>query len=192
MPRILFVAVHRPRRSPSQRFRFEQYIDFLTKNGYECDFSWIVSNEDDKYLYKKGHHLKKLLFLLKSYWIRFCDIKKAQKYDIIYVQREAMMFRTFFPEKAYSKRSKLVFDFDDAIWLMDVSDGNKNWKWLKNPAKTSRIIGLSKMVFAGNQYLSDYAMQFNKNVKIIPTTIDTEYHKKNVSHSKKDRICIGW
>ncbi|NTW34456.1 MAG: glycosyltransferase family 4 protein, partial [Bacteroidetes bacterium] len=52
--------------------------------------------------------------------------------------------------------------------------------------------GLSKMVFAGNQYLSDYAMQFNKNVKIIPTTIDTEYHKKNVSLFKKDRICIGW
>ena len=192
MPRILFVAVHRPNRCPSQRFRFEQYIEFLKENGFECELSWLVTKKNDSYLYKKGHNFKKFIFLLKSYWVRYFDLKKAAKYDFIYVQREAMMFRTFFPEKGYSKRSKLIYDFDDAIWLMDVSEGNKNWKWLKNPSKTSRIIGLSKMIFAGNKFLADYALQFNKNVKIIPTTIDTDYHKKNQTLATQNRICIGW
>ena len=29
MPRVLFLAPHRLNRSPSQRYRFEQYISFL-------------------------------------------------------------------------------------------------------------------------------------------------------------------
>jgi glycosyltransferase involved in cell wall biosynthesis len=102
------------------------------------------------------------------------------------------MFRSGFFEKAFKKRTKFIFDFDDAIWLMDVSDGNKNWKWLKNPAKTSQIIELSDMVFVGNKYLAGYALKFNKNVKIIPTTIDTDYHKKNIFSTAKEKICIGW
>jgi glycosyltransferase involved in cell wall biosynthesis len=132
-----------------------------------------------------------LLFTFKSYKKRFNDLKKANNYDIVFIQREAIMFRSALFEKAFQKRTKLIFDFDDAIWLMDVSDGNKHWKWLKNPAKTSRIIELSDMVFAGNKYLADYALQFNKNVKIIPTTIDTDYHKKNINTLPKKKICIG-
>lgn len=196
MPNILFVATHRPDRSPSQRFRFEQYLNFLSENGYKCDFSWLVTTNDDHYLYRRGHYLRKLLFLIKSYGKRMTDMKRAPLYDIIYVQREALLFRSEMFEKAFSKRSKLIFDFDDAIWLMDVSEGNKHWKWLKRPSKTSDIIGFSHLVFAGNRYLYDYARQFNDNVKIIPTTIDTEYHKK-ISRTcgikkKNNRICIGW
>jgi glycosyltransferase involved in cell wall biosynthesis len=192
MPRILFVAAHRPDRSPSQRFRFEQYIEFLKQNGFECDFSWLVSPTDDEFLYKHGNYFRKFLFLQKSYKIRNHDLKNAVGYDIIFVQREALMFRSVRFEKAFSKYSKLVFDFDDAIWLMDVSEGNKHWKWLKNPAKTSQIIGLADMVFAGNRYLADYAEQFNHHVRIIPTTIDTLYHRKYASTTTKDKICIGW
>ena len=142
MPRVLFVGAHRPGRSPSQRFRFEQYIDFLRQNGFECDETWLVSQSDDTFLYNHGNYFKKFSFLLKSYRIRKNDLKNAADYDIIFVQREAMMFRSVRFEKAFSKYSKLVFDFDDAIWIMDVSEGNKHWKWLKNPLKiwTARTI----------------------------------------------------
>ncbi|MGD0711599.1 MAG: hypothetical protein ABR968_10530, partial [Bacteroidales bacterium] len=192
MPRILFVAAHRPNRSPSQRFRFEQYLDFLKQNGFDYDFSWLVNPDDDSYIYEHGNYLHKYSFLRKSYRVRHNDLKHISDYDIVFVQREALMFRSVYFEKKYSKQSKLVFDFDDAIWLMDVSEGNKHWKWLKNPAKTSQIISLSNMVFAGNNYLADYARKFNKNVKIIPTTIDTSYHKRIKSFSANERICIGW
>ncbi len=192
MPKILFVAVHRPNRSPSQRFRFEQYLDFLKQNGFDYEFSWLINIEDDTYIYKHGNYFRKFSFLRKSYKIRYNDLKHLSEYDIVFVQREALMFRSTYFEKEYGKHSKLIFDFDDAIWLMDVSEGNKHWKWLKNPAKTSQIIGLSHMVFAGNNYIADYARRFNKNVKIIPTTIDTTYHKRIKPFSSKEKICIGW
>ena len=53
------------------------------------------------------------------------------------------------------------------------------------------IIAYSKTIIAGNTFLSNYAKQFNANVYVIPTTIDTNYHypsKKTIS----DTIKIGW
>lgn len=191
MSRILFVAAHRPGRSPSQRFRFEQYIDYLRENGIDSDFSFLVSPADDLFIYEKGHLLNKLGFLRRSYHIRNLDLRSLKKYDAVFVQREALMFRSVKFEKAYSLGSKLLFDFDDAIWLMDISEGNRQWKWLKDPSKTEKIIRMSHMVFAGNRFLYNYAMRFNENVKIVPTTIDTDYHKKQALPGK-GKICIGW
>ena len=45
-------------------------------------------------------------------------------------------------------------------------------------------------MIAGNQYLADYAASYNDNVKIIPTTIDTDLYQR-IQH-KKDKVCIGW
>lgn len=53
MPRILFIASHRPGRSPNQRFRFEQYLDRLRNVGFDCVVSHLVDESDDRILYSK-------------------------------------------------------------------------------------------------------------------------------------------
>lgn len=190
MPKVLYVAAHRPGRSPSQRFRFEQYISFLQENGFEYDFSFLISENHDVKFYSKGFYLLKLWVFIKSFFIRCYDVLRASKYDVIYVQREAFMTGTSFFEEQFSKRSKLIFDFDDSIWLPNVSGANKNLEFLKDYSKTDRIVRASHLVIAGNQYLYDYAKLYNKNVVIIPTTIDTDYHIPN--KQIKNKICIGW
>ena len=55
MKKILFLANHRSDRAPGQRFRFEQYLDFLNENGYECELSPLLSEKDDKIFYSKGY-----------------------------------------------------------------------------------------------------------------------------------------
>lgn len=194
MPRILFVASHRPNRSPAQRFRFEQYLDFLKRNGYDYHFSFLITEEDDKVFYAPGNLMSKFSIFLKSYFRRFMDVINAGEYDIIFVQREAFMTGSYFFEKMFARsKAKLVFDFDDAIWNHDVSEANKKFGWLKNPSKTGRIIGLSDLVIAGNQYLADYASRSNGNVIIIPTTIDTdEYTPLPRSRNAHDPVVIGW
>ena len=95
-------------------------------------------------------------------------------------------------EKAFAKsKAKLIFDFDDSIWLENVSSANRKLAWLKNNDKTKNIIKIADMVFAGNKYLANYASQFNDNIKIIPTTIDTNEYKIK-KKAKVDKICIGW
>lgn len=195
--RILFIAAHRPDRSPSQRFRFEQYLDFLRENGFDYDFSWLISEKDDKRFYSPGNLRTKILIMLKSWWKRRKDAWRAKDYDIVFVQREAFMTGSTRFEKAFARSgAKLVFDFDDAIWNLDTSDANKKFEWLKNPGKTAEIISMSHLVIAGNEYLADYARRHNNNVVIIPTTIDTtEYHSVSsgpVGNTQSASVCIGW
>ena len=193
MPKILFIAAHRPHRSPSQRYRFEQYFDFLKQQGYNYELSYIIDENDDLIFYSPGNILAKMWIVFKSMIKRLNDIKKANSFDIVFVQREAFMMGSSFFEKQLSKtKAKLIFDFDDSLWLMDTSNANKMWEWMKSTKKTARIISCSHLVFAGNNYLQNYAKQFNPNVKMIPTTIDTEFHKRRQPYTNKDKICIGW
>lgn len=192
MKKVLIITNHRKDRSPGQRFRFEQYLDFLSLNGYEIDFSNLFDEDDDRKLYSKGSIINKFLIYRKCLKVRQENLKKINDYDIIFIFREALMTGSIRFEKAFSKsKAKLIYDFDDAIWIPNVSDANKRLEFLKDYSKTGKIIKLCDMVFAGNQYLANYALKFNDNVKIIPTTINTdEYLKQEVVKSEK--ICIGW
>lgn len=193
MPKILFIAAHRPNRSPSQRFRFEQYFSFLKQNGFDYDFSYLISEKDDKIFYEPGNLHTKLYIFLKSAWKRWKDILRSNHYDIIFIQREAFMTgSTFFEEQFRKSKAKIIFDFDDAIWHLDISEANKRFHWLKNSGKTAKIISLSNLVIAGNTYLADYARHHNDNVVIIPTTIDTEEYLRQPVIKHNERVCVGW
>lgn len=191
MPRILFIASHRPNRSPSQRYRFEQYFSFLEHNGFTCELSYIITEKDDAYFYSGGHFLRKVWILIKSLFGRLKDRRRYKNYDIVFVQREAIMLGTTWFERGIRKKgAKYIFDFDDSIWVMDTSEGNKKYEWLKDPEKTARNIRHANLVLAGNAYLADYAKHYNDHVKVIPTTIDTNIHKP--MPVQKDKIVIGW
>ncbi|MFT7157366.1 MAG: glycosyltransferase involved in cell wall biosynthesis [Parvicella sp.] len=191
MKKILFIASHRFNRAPNQRYRFEQYFDFLNQNGFECVLSNIISEEDDVVLYQKGSYFSKLKIALKSCRIRRADVKRAKDFDLIVICREAILTRSIRFEKRLTKSGvPTVFDFDDAIWVKDVSAGNKWLSFLKNASKINDILPLCDHVTAGNQYLADYAKKYNPNVTIIPSTIDTERYVPLERINKK--VTIGW
>lgn len=192
MKKILFVASHRFDRAPGQRFRFEQYFQFLLSKGYMCELSYFIDEKSDKIIYKPGHYFQKLRMFWKALVTRINNVRHRDDYDIIFIFREAMMLGTIYFEKKFkNSRARLVFDFDDAIWHMDMSEANKRFHFLKNPSKTGEIIALCDMVFAGNAYLANYALQFNKNVVVVPTTIDTEEYQR-ITLPEHDYITIGW
>ncbi len=121
------------------------------------------------------------------------DLKRSNQFDIIFIFREALMTRSTYFEKAFSKsRAKLIYDFDDAIWMNDTSNANKMFSWMKKPSKISKSISYCDLVFAGNNYLREYALQFNSNVVVIPTTIDTEEYVRVRTDKRLEQIVIGW
>ncbi|MFM7016459.1 MAG: glycosyltransferase family 4 protein [Bacteroidota bacterium] len=194
MKKVLIVTAHRLNRAPNQRFRFEQYLEYLKANGFDCTVSYLLDAEADAVFYKPGHWLKKLSILLNAIKIRMADTKRVKQFDLVFICREAFLIgTTYFERKFVDAGVPTVFDFDDAIWNLDVSEGNKRLAWLKKPSKTSEIIQMVNHVIAGNQYLANYAAQFNKNVSIIPTTLDTDYHRpSNYIKEKNQSVCIGW
>src|SRR5436190_10996990 len=191
--KVLFICLHRPDRSPSQRVSFEQYLTQLDGHGYECKLSYLLNEKDDKAFYSKGKFSKKVFIYLKTLLKRTGDWLGMNKYDIIFIFRDALMTgSTFFEKRFAGSKAKLIFDFDDAIWLQNVSDANKKLSFLKDAGKTGTIIRLCDMVFAGNQYLKDYASQFNNNIVIVPTTIDTDLYVSKRKNNDSPVVCIGW
>jgi glycosyltransferase involved in cell wall biosynthesis len=190
--KVLIITAHRKDRAPNQRFRFEQYLDYLKDHGFDCEVSNLINEQDDRIFYKPGHLFNKGLIVLKAALKRTMDVINRNKFDIIFICREGFLTgTTFFESMLRRSKAKIVYDFDDAIWHFDVSEANKNMGWLKNPGKTAKLISLADIVFAGNQYLADYAKRHNDSVVIIPTTIDTEEYKP-VNHSGNEKVCIGW
>jgi glycosyltransferase involved in cell wall biosynthesis len=190
--RILFVCMHRPNRSPGQRYRFEQYLPDLRAAGFECEMSYLIDEETDSFFYQKGHVLKKALVLWKSFLKRKKELQRVDQFDAVFIFREALMTGSIFFERALHKKGiPTVFDFDDSIWLPNVSEGNKLFQFIKKPEKTAQLIAWANVVFAGSPYLKDYASQFNNNVELIPTTIDLDFYNKKKVWSEKP-ICIGW
>jgi glycosyltransferase involved in cell wall biosynthesis len=193
MIRVLFVTMHRPRRSPGQRFRYEQYLPYLREHGFECDVSHLISETDDRVIYAPGHYFSKFGIFLKSVAIRLRDVIAAGRYDIVFIFREALMVNSGVIEALLARgRARLVFDFDDAIWMQQPIAAKDKLRFLRaGPSKIPGILRHCDMVFAGNAYLADYASRFNDSVHIVPTTLDTSTHTSQ-PRPAKDRVCIGW
>ena len=193
MANVLILCDHRPKRSPSQRYRFEQYLPFLEENGFKFTFSYLLNEKDDQLFYSKGNFLSKVFILIKSVFIRLIDSFQFKKYDIIFIQREASFLGTsYFEKRAFRSGSYVIFDFDDSIWLADTSPGNKKWEWIKKSEKFYKNVSYAHCVIAGNAYLADKARTINKNTIVIPTTINSDWHTPKKEHRDKKLITIGW
>ncbi len=192
MKKILFLAHHRLDRSPGQRYRFEQYFDYFEENNIVCDLANIISEEDDKVMYQSRNYIKKAFVAINAYKTRYLNLKDIENYNLVVIYREAIPTRSVFFEKMISKKNiPIVLDFDDAIWIKDVSSVNKNLAWFKNEKKIEHILPLCSHVTCGNIYLHDFAKKFNNNVSIIPSTVDTN-HYVPIKRQDDNPVRIGW
>lgn len=199
MPKkILFLVPYPLGESPSQRFRFEQYFSVLSKAGYQFDVQTFLDAHNWKLFFQRGQVVEKALALLKGFARRWIVPFHALSYDFIFIHRETTPLGPPVLEWILAKllRRKIIYDFDDAIWLTDRKDEPVLLKIVKWRSKVGSICKWSYRVSCGNDYLCSYARQFNRNVHYIPTTIDTEHvHNRalvNESKKSKDVISIGW
>lgn len=179
--------------SPGQRFRIEQWEPLLKKEGVEISYSPFETEELRGVLYNAGHTWQKMRAVLKNMNRRRAELNSLNDFDLVYVFREAALFGPpWFERKIARSNAPMIFDFDDAVFVAYKSPSNGYLSYLKFPGKTGEICRLSTHVIAGNQYLADYAGKFNKNVTIVPTTIDTEKYRKVEKKSQFDTFTIGW
>jgi glycosyltransferase involved in cell wall biosynthesis len=161
--------------SPGQRFRIEQWAPGLRALGVHLEFEPFRSPELNAILYQPGKYGEKAGLLIKALSRRAKCLRHVKEFDLVYVQREtALVGPALFEHRIRMKKVPYVFDFDDAIFLPNASEANRAFALLKFPGKTATACKLAAHVMAGNDYLAQYASQFNPNVTVVPTTIDTE------------------
>jgi len=192
--KILFIAPYPFDEAPSQRFRFEQYFNFLKENNFEIHFSPFLDHKTWKTLYSEGNVLRKMFGVIRSFLKRFLLLFTLYKYDFVFIHREASHIGPPLFEFLIAKvfRKKYNYDFDDAIWLPNYSETNARFHRLKAYWKVRYCIKWAGSISAGNDYLANYARKFNSNVQVIPTTIDTENHHNLQTDYLQEKLVIGW
>lgn len=190
--KILILALHRLNRSPGQRYRFESFLQFFNEYGYDYELSYLLNEKEDKIFYGKGNYVRKIWIVIRSFLKRWKQAGNLKQYDLIYLFRDTQFLGNTIAERKMKRSGvKMVFDFDDAIFIKDMSEGNKLFSFVKNPDKISKIISLCDAITAGNNFLADYAKQYNNHVKVIPSVVDTDWYQPK-EFSAKEKICIGW
>lgn len=114
-------------------------------------------------------------------------------YDAIWLYRSALIAGPPVLEKLIARsRIPVIYEFDDAIWLTKTMDANRALGWLKCAWKTSSISGMAAGVVVGNSFLAEYAGRFNRNVWIVPSTVDSRNYTPKTDNGPSDKLVIGW
>jgi len=151
--------------------------------------------ETNNVLYQNGKYLKKILGVCKGYLRRLTSLKRLRTFDYIFVFRECTPLGPPIIEFILARilKKKIIYDFDDAIWLRNTSTENGAVRYFKWHSKVKSICTWSYKVSCGNKFLANYAQSFNQNVEIIPTIVDTEnIHTIDPQTTRNKKLTIGW
>ena len=192
--RVLFLVPY-PTEAPSNRLRVEQYFPYLRQHGVEPILRPFMSSDLYNIRYAPGSMARKVASLGASTASRFFDVRRADRADLLFVHRETFPVGGPFIEELLARRGRpLIFDFDDAIYLLNTGVMSRTVGLLKRPSKTARIINLATTVIAGNENLKAYASLYNRNITVIPTPVDTDVFapRPDREPSNRGKVVIGW
>lgn len=194
MKDILFVVPYPLYRAPSQRFRVELYEPILKENNISYDIAPFMDEETWNVIYKQGATHKKVGGIINSYLKRFLVLFRLSHYRFVFIHREAAPLGPPLFEFIAAKilRKKIIYDFDDAIWIPNTSKENKLAAWLKAFWKVKYICKWAYKICPGNDFLCDYARRYNNNVFLLPTCIDAERGHCKVKKHHDEKPVVGW
>ena len=178
--------------APSQRFRIEQWEPFLKQRDINIDYYPFSTPNLRQVIYKRGHTYTKVKELLKANLLRVKHILKAKDYDVVFLHRAASMVGPAWLERFLKLINRpIIYDFDDAIFIPHTSEANRLFSFFKFAGKTSSICRLSSAITVGNEWLADYALKYNENVSVIPSSVNTDIYQRKEKNTGEKTI-IGW
>jgi glycosyltransferase involved in cell wall biosynthesis len=183
-----------PEEGAGCRFRVAQYVPYLRAAGFDVTISPFYTPEFFKLVYKPGHHLRKAITFLGLTARRLSELLRVNQYDLVLLYREAVPLGPPLIERLIARAGPpIVYDFDDAIFLPNVSEANKAFGFLKRPGRVADVLRLSTRVMVGNEFLAAYARRHSRAVTVIPTAVDTTRFVPRANPAPVGREpIVGW
>ncbi len=183
-----------PEEGAGCRFRVAQYLPFLREAGFDVTISSFYTPEFFRLVYRPGHYVRKAATFLTLARRRFRELGGIDNYDLVLLYREAIPLGPPIIERLIARRGiPIVYDFDDAIFLPNVSEANRAVSFLKNPGRVASVLRLSARVVVGNEFLAGYARRYNDAVTVIPTVVDTHRFVPAAHRPGGDAVpVVGW
>ena len=132
--KVLFLVPYPLKKAPSQRYRVELFLPELNKARIEYTIKPFVGIKTWEVLYSQGSLFLKTWGLLQGFFKRFgIIIFKLHLYDFVFIHREASPLGPPVFEWIIAKlyKKKIIYDFDDAIWIPNITVENKVVSWFK-------------------------------------------------------------
>lgn len=176
----------------STRQRFDQYDPYLRDAGIEFESAPLLKNDYIESLYR-GHAPRRTL-VLQRYFERLRFLISSSRFDLLWVHCE------LFPgipgaleALAAPNKTKIVFDYDDAIFH-NYDQSGTFWHKALYREKLGPLLKKADEVFCGNAYLRDYAARFNDRTRYVPTVLDTGTYRPGKDGNKVEtgEPVIGW
>lgn len=192
MKRILFLT-QGDRLVPSSRHRAILYIPYLEKAGFEVVLHPAVTAEEyhDGFIARSWASMMQRGF--RSFTRRIKDLHEIRDFHFIFIQKPILPAPLFNMELRFAQQAKMIFDFDDAIYLKKPGGFLPANCW----PQANRIAGVCRnayKVVVANPYLAQFVHKQGVTPLIQPTALDTESFALEADKPKRPSKIpvVGW
>src|SRR5437588_4588253 len=156
----------------SSRIRFLQFLPMLEQQGLTFDVQPLLDNAYVRSLY--GGPPVGAANILSAYARRFRALRHRMRYDLVWLEKEALPWLPMWIEIARLEGIPCVVDYDDA-WFHRYEN---HWLSPVLRHKIDAVMRVAHTVVAGNDYLARRARQAGaRHVEIVPSAIDLDRYR---------------
>ncbi len=195
MQRILFLT-QGDLQVPSSRYRVYQYLPALEKAGFEVVVHPAVKAEEFHGAYMERSWKNQFPRFGRTFARRVRDLHHLRDFQFVFVQKPIFPSPFFNIEWRIARETKMIFDFDDAIYLKRPRGAFLSGIW-PQAQRVANICRRAYRVVVGNQTLAEFVRKIPGSTIepiTLPTAVDTEIYTRESDISKRpNRIpLIGW
>lgn len=174
----------------SSRMRSIQYESYLVEAGFKVEFCALLTDELLSERYARGRY--SYFGLLGAYLKRVKLLLNSRKFDVIWIEKEALPWWPARIELEFLRGTPYVLDYDDAIFHN--YDMHPSWLLRKIFGKRlDRLMNKAALVVGGNRYLANRATHVGAPwVEVLPTVIDIDRYSISASTAHSDVLSIVW
>lgn len=186
--RVLLLTRYGPM-GASSRMRTFQYLPWFESDSWILDVAPFFTDEKLERRYRVGSYGFRAV--LHAYFSRIVRMLRRNRYDLIWIEKEALPWLPVSLELWLLKGVPYVLDYDDAVF--------HNYDLHRIPLvrrvfarRLDKLMAGASLVVAGNRYLAKRAADAGAvRVEIIPTVIDLPRYQ-NVPKSLRESPRIVW
>jgi glycosyltransferase involved in cell wall biosynthesis len=177
--------------NPSTRFRLEQYLPYFEKQGYKANLFTAISPPQTLGSTSRWDQLRfetqRRIIDIATAISRLGQIGHLESNSILLMNGflTPMIADTYLENMVKKRVKKMILDLDDAIFVTNI----------RAKEKLINILKMCNGVTVGNEYLYNFVNQYNANVAIIPTPVETKYllpKHPTITKKNKREVTIGW
>lgn len=171
----------------ASRLRVLQYLPALGEAQVSVDVQPLFDDEALAHRYEHGRH--GLSTVLRSFGRRLRALLQRQRYDLIWIEKEALPWWPLWIEQALLAKTPYVLDYDDAVFHQ-YDQHRIAWVRRLYGERIDRLMRQAALVVCGNDYLAQRARLAGAAwVELLPTVIDLERYPVHVrSQSAVPRV----